>query len=64
MAIEKKYKITTFVHLMKNNKQAKSGDIVSASEFVDLARSLKGNFCKEVESEKKKSEEKESPKKK
>ena len=44
-----KFKIKVIQHLLKGNKIAKSGDIVDASEFIDLENSLKGGYCEEVD---------------
>ncbi len=43
-----KYKIKCIAHSLKNNKIAKSGDIVDENAFVDLQESLKGGYCELV----------------
>ena len=46
--MSKYYKIVPIKHLLKNNKMAKSGDVVDGSSFVNLQDSLDRGFCKET----------------
>lgn len=45
---DKYYKIIPISHLLKNNKFAKSGEIVKGDRFIDLAYALNGGFCVEA----------------
>lgn len=49
MENQKFYKIIPIKHLLKNNKIAKSGDVVFGSAFVNLQESLDNGFCKETD---------------
>ena len=46
-----KYRIKPIKHLLKNNKFAKSGEIVDGSQFINLQLSLEGGYCELVEEE-------------
>jgi|TARA_R110000782_G_scaffold180865_1_gene271310 hypothetical protein len=43
-----KYKILVIQHLLKNNKIAKSNDIVDGALFINLQDSLNGKYVEEV----------------
>jgi hypothetical protein len=44
----RKFKVLVIQHLLKNNKTAKSGDIIDETKFINLEDSLKGNYVVEV----------------
>ena len=52
----KKYKVKVIQHMIKGNKIAKSGDVLTEDKFIDVKESLKGKYIELVE------ETKEAPK--
>jgi len=44
----KKYKVKVIQHLIKGNKIAKSGDVLSEDKFIDVKDSLDGGFIEEA----------------
>lgn len=48
MSKAKKYRIKVIQHLLKNNKIAKSGDVVDGTAFINLQASLDGGYVEEV----------------
>lgn len=53
---KKKYKVKVIQHLIKGNKIAKSGDVLTEDKFIDVKASLNGGYIEEVK------EAKEAPK--
>ena len=50
---KKYYKIIPIKHLLKNNRTAKSGEVIEGSAFINLQESLDRGFCKEEKADKK-----------
>lgn len=48
MAELKKYKVKVIQHLVKGNKIAKSGDVLTEDKFIDIKASLDGGYIEEV----------------
>ena len=49
MADQKKYKVKVIQHLVRGNKIAKSGDVLTADKFIDVEASVKGGYIELVE---------------
>lgn len=49
---KKYFKIVPIKHLLKNNRTAKSGEVIEAGAFINLQDSLDRGFCKEVKAPK------------
>ena len=47
----KKYKVKVIQHLVKGNKIAKSGDVLTEDKFINVKDSLSGGYIEEVKEE-------------
>ena len=47
----KKYKVKVIQHLIKGNKIAKSGDVLTEDKFINVKESLGGGYIEEVKAE-------------
>ena len=46
-----KYKVKVIQHLVKGNKIAKSGDVLTEDKFINVKDSLSGGYIEEVKEE-------------
>lgn len=48
MAKQKEYRVKVIQHLVKGNKIAKSGDVLTEDKFINVKSSLDGGYIEEV----------------
>lgn len=48
---KKEYRVKVIQHLIKGNKIAKSGDVLTEDKFIDVKASLDGGYIEEVKAE-------------
>lgn len=51
MAKLKEYRVKVIQHLIKGNKVAKSGDVLTEDKFINLKESLDGGYVELVKAE-------------
>lgn len=49
---KKEYKVKVIQHLIKGNKIAKSGDVLTEDKFIDFKASLDGGYIEEFQAKK------------